>query len=194
MAKIKIDKEKLDKLSPEDAIPLFLRIRRFILGKNKPDGFTRLIYTINFTGWFLLMAWNLISYIVVQMAPVIYENKGLSVNAILRQKGRELGFDGEQFLQAITDYYFLSIFVWIFIFIGLALMYRKSRFYATFYFGGFVVHFTSMLLMIGFQYFLEDISLFDKIVYGIMLVTALIHFTLMMKEKNQTFETTPKSS
>lgn len=188
MARLKIDKEKLDKLSPEDAIPLLLRIRRIILGKNKPDGFTRLVYTINFACWFLLMAWNFISYIVVQMSHMIYENKGLSVSAILRRKGREMGFDGEEFLQAITDYYFLTIFVWIIIFIGLALMYRKSRFYASFYFGGFIIHFTSMLLMIGFQYFLEHVSFFDKILYGIMLVTGLIHYTLMMKEKTQSFE------
>jgi hypothetical protein len=192
MARLKIDKAKLDKLSPEDAIPLLIRIRRFILGKNKPDGFTRLVYTINFVCWFLLMSWNLISYLVVQMSDLIKENKGFSVNAILRRKGRELGFDGEQFLQAITDYYFLSIFVWLAIFIGLALMYRKSRFYASFYFGGFIVHFTSMLLMIGFQYFLEDVSLFDKILYGIMLVTGLMHYTLMMKEKSQRFETLPQ--
>jgi len=67
-------------------------------------------------------------------------------------------------------------------------MYRKSRFYASFYFGGFIVHFTCMLLMIGFQYFLEDVSFFDKILYGIMLVTGLIHYILMMKEKTQSFE------
>ncbi|MDG0974016.1 MAG: hypothetical protein P8O07_07640 [Crocinitomicaceae bacterium] len=188
MAKLRIDKEKLDKLSPEDAIPLFIRIRRFILGKKKPDGFTRLIYTINFISWFLLMAWNLISFGVVQMSQLIYDNKGLSVKAILRRKGRELGFNGEHFLQAITDFYFLSIFVWIVILIGLVLLYRKSRFYTSFYFGGFMVHFTSMFLMIGFQYFLEDISLFDKILYGVMLITGLIHYTLMMKEKTQSFE------
>ena len=188
MAPIKIDKEKLDKLSPEDAIPLLLRIRRLILGKTKPDGFTRFIYTVNFICWFLLMAWNFISYIMVQMSQLIYNHKGLSVKAILRRKGRELGFDGEVFLEAITDYYFLTIFVWVIIFIGLVLMYRKSRFYASFYFGGFIVHFTSMLLMIGFQYFLEDISFFDKILYGIMLVTGLIHYILTMKEKTQSFE------
>lgn len=44
--KLKIDREKINRLSPEDALPLFVRIRNFILGKQKPDGFTRISFLV----------------------------------------------------------------------------------------------------------------------------------------------------
>ena len=181
---LKINKEKLDKLSPEDAIPLVLRVRKWILGKKRPDAFTRWVYTINILAWVLLMAWNLISYGVVLMSDFIKANKGFSVNEILRSKGREMGFQGPDFLDMVTLYYFLSIFVWGIIFIGLVLLYRKSRYYGGIYFVGFALHFAMMLFMLGLQYFLEHVSSFDKVLYGIMLISGFIHYTLLMKEKN----------
>ena len=181
--KIKIDKEKIDKLSPEDAIPLVIKFRRFIIGKKKADGFTRLIFSINIFSWFILAFWNILSYVAIQLSDVIKENKGFSVNEIIRNNGREYGFEGQDFLEAITQYYFINIFVWIIIFIGLALMYRKIKSYTVFVLGGLGMHFFLMIYMIGFQYFVEDISLFDKALYSLMILTVMIHSALMKKEQ-----------
>lgn len=181
--RININKDKIDKLSPEDAIPLVLKIRRLVLGKAKPDLFTRIVFVTNFFAWVLLMAWNLISYGVVLMSDFIKVNKGFSVNAILRAKGEEMGIQGQVFLDTIRTYYFLNIVIWFVIFIGLVLLYRKSKFYAGFYFGGFIIHFSLLLLMLGPQYFAEHVSNFDKMLYAILLLSAFVHYTLLMKEK-----------
>lgn len=181
--KVKVNKEKLDKLSPEDALPLIIKIRRFILGKKKPDGFTRLIFTINIFSWFLLMMWNLISYAAIQLSDIIKENKGFSVNAIIRKNGRDLGFEGQDFLDVINTYLFANIFIWIIIFIGLALLYRKLKVYPIFLLGGLGIHFLLMFFMLGLQYFIECVSFFDKILYGIIIITTMIHSALMKKEQ-----------
>lgn len=181
--KVRVNKGKLDKLSPEDALPLIIKIRRFILGKKKPDGFTRLIFTINIFSWFLLMMWNLISYAAIQLSDIIKENKGFSVNAIIRKNGRDLGFEGQDFLDVINTYLFANIFIWIIIFIGLALLYRKLKVYPIFLLGGLGIHFLLMFFMLGLQYFIESVSFFDKILYGIIIITTMIHSALMKKEQ-----------
>ena len=180
--KLKIDKEKINKLSPEDAIPLFVKISRLIFGKKKPDGFTRIIFSINLFSWFLLFMWNMISYFVLLSSDIIKENKGFSVNAIIRRNGQKLGFNGQDFLDAITQFYFLNNFIWIIIFIGLILMYRKKAFYPFLLLGGLAIHFSLMFFTLGLQYFLEDVSFFDKILYAVLIVLTIIHSFLMKKE------------
>src|SRR5690554_8069014 len=177
-------RKPIDQLKPEDAIPLLVRIRTLILGKQKPDGFTRLMFSISLFSWFLLTMWNGISYFVLLTSEIIEENKGFSVNDVIIKNGQNLGFNGEEFLESITTFYFNSLFVWLFIFIGLALMYRKKRLYTFIVLGGLGVHFIYMFIVLGFQYFIEDVSFFDKILYAILIVSTMIHSLLMNKEKD----------
>lgn len=177
-------RKKLDQLKPEDAIPLLVRLKTLILGKNKPDGFTRLMFTFSLFSWLLLTIWNAVSYFVLLTSDIIEENKGFSVKDVIIKNGQNLGFNGEEFLSSITTFYFNSLFVWLFIFFGLVLMYRKKRIYTLVVLGGLAFHFIYMFFVLGFQYFIEDVSFFDKILYGILIVVAMIHSLLMSKEKN----------
>lgn len=177
-------RKKLDQLKPEDAIPLLVRLKTLILGKNKPDGFTRLMFTFSLFSWLLLTIWNAVSYFVLLTSDIIEENKGFSVKDVIIKNGQNLGFNGEEFLSSITTFYFNSLFVWLFIFFGLVLMYRKKRIYTLVVLGGLAFHFIYMFFVLGFQYFIEDVSFFDKILYGILIVVAMIHSLLMSKEKD----------
>ena len=174
----KINTDKIDKIKPEDAIPLLLKFRRFLLGKHKPDMFTRVVFTINLIGAILLSVWNSLSYLAILMSDFIKANKGFSVNEIIRINGRNLGFQGQDFLDTITQYYFINHFVWIAIFIGIFLLYRKKKSYVFFYFGGFIVHFLLLIFWIGLQYFIEDVSFFDKLLYAAMLISAMLHLAV----------------
>ena len=180
--KLKIDKQKIDKLSPEDAIPLFVKISQLIFGKKKPDGFTRIVFSVNLFCWFLLFIWNMICYFVIISSDIIKENKGFSVNAIIRRNGQKLGFNGQDFLDAITQFYFLNNFIWIVIFIGLVFMYRKKSFYPFILLIGLGIHFSLMFFTLGLQYLIEDVSFFDKILYAILISFTIIHSFLMKKE------------
>ncbi len=187
--KLKLDKEKIDRLSPEDALPLFIRLRNYILGRRKPDGFTRISFMIALFIWLLLAVWNAISYFVLLSADVIYENKGISVKAIIRIHGKKMGFNGQEFLESLTNFYLSNLFIWGVIFIGLVFMYRKLKAYPLFIFGGLIVHFTYMFLILGLQYFIEDISFFDKISYVVFMGIVIIHSWLMNKENNESIHT-----
>ncbi|HZH86312.1 MAG TPA: hypothetical protein VFD77_03280 [Brumimicrobium sp.] len=175
-------RKPIDQLKPEDAIPLLVRLRALILGKKKPDGFTRLMFSFSLFSWMLLTFWNAISYFVMLTSDIIEENKGFSVNDVIIRNGQNLGFNGAEFLSSITTFYFNSLFVWLFIFVGLALMYRKKGIYTLFVLGGLAFHFIYMFVVLGFQYFIEDVSFFDKILYAILIGVTLIHSLLMSKE------------
>lgn len=176
-------KKPIGELKPEDAIPLLVRIRTLILGRRKPDGFTRLMFSVSLFSWFILTMWNAISYFVLLTSDIIEENKGFSVNEVIIKNGQNLGFNGEDFLISISTFYFNSLFVWIFILIGVVLMYRKKTIYTFIVLGGLAFHFIYMFFILGFQYFIEDVSFFDKILYAILIVVTLIHSLLMKKEK-----------
>ncbi|PKR80829.1 hypothetical protein CW751_08665 [Brumimicrobium salinarum] len=176
-------KKPIDQLKPEDAIPLFVKIKKLILGNKKPDGFTRLIFSFSLFAWFMLMSWNSISYFVLLTSDIIEKNKGFSVQEVIIKNGQKLGFNGEEFLASLHGFLFHNLFIWLLIFIGLALMYRKKRIYTLFVFGGLMIHFVYMFFTLGFQYFIEDISFFDKILYFILILGTLIHSFLISKEK-----------
>jgi len=176
-------RKPIDQIKPEDAIPLFIRLKQFIFGKKRPDGFTRLLFSFSLFSWTLLTIWNAVSYFVLLSAAVIEENKGFSVTQIIRKNGQNLGFNGDEFLTVISNFYFYNLFIWVFIFIGLVLMYRKTRKYTFFILGGLAIHFIYMLYALGFQYFIEDVSFFDKMLYAILIGVTLIHSFLMYKEK-----------
>ncbi|WP_107037826.1 hypothetical protein [Brumimicrobium mesophilum] len=173
----------LAEIKPEDAIPLLVRIRLFILGKRKPDGFTRLVFTISLFSWLILSIWNAVSYFVLLTSDVIKQNKGFSVEDVIIKNGQNLGFNGEEFLESISAFYFNSFFVWLIILFGLVLMYRKKTIYTFIVLGGLAFHFIYMFIVLGFQYFIEDVSLFDKILYAILVVITLIHSLLMKNEE-----------
>ena len=183
--KLKIDKEKINRLSPEDALPLFIRIRDFLLGKRKPDGFTRICFSISLFAWVLLTAWNAISYFVLLSADIIYENKGFSVKEIIRMNGQKMGFNGQEFLDALTNFHLYNLFIWALIFVGLLFMYRKMKVYPLIVFSGLIVHFIYMFFILGLQYFLEDVSFFDKILYIVIVLIFIVHSWLMNKEKKE---------
>lgn len=177
--------DKLDQIKPKDAIPLLIKIRDFALGKKKPDGFTRLMFTISLFCWVLLSFWNGLSYFVLISSNIIEQYKGFSVNQIIIKNGQNLGFDGPEFLASITDFYFYSLFIWAFIFIGLVFLYRKKQRYIFFVLGGLTIQFTYMFYTLGFQYFLEDVSFFDKILYAVLILVTFLHSILMNKEKEE---------
>ncbi len=182
---MKIDKDKINRLSPEDALPLMIRIKYFLFGRQRPDGFTRITFTLSLFIWVLLTLWNAISYFVLLSSDIIEKNKGFSVQDIIRENGVSHGFSGPEFLEALRHFYFINNFIWGLIFIGLVLMYRKKRSYPFFIFFGLAVHFGYMFWNLGFQYLVQDISFFDKICYAIFIFTIIIHSWLMNKEKGE---------
>ncbi|MDX1446264.1 hypothetical protein [Lishizhenia sp.] len=181
---LKIDTQKLNTVSPKDTLTFLSKIRLGIFGKQKPDLFTRIIFFINVLGFFVFFCWAAISYVAIALNDLIQKSKQISVEDIVIKRGEELGFDkGEIFLENFKQFQFLDIFIWVGLFCGLVFLYRKKAIYALFYFGALILHFLLMFYLLGMDYILNDISMFDKVAYAVMLFPTLLYFFLLKKEK-----------
>ncbi|SFT54820.1 hypothetical protein SAMN05216474_1242 [Lishizhenia tianjinensis] len=181
---LKIDTQKLNTVSPKDTLTFLSKIRLGIFGKQKPDGFTRIVFFLNVLGFFIFICWAAISYVAIALNDLIQKSKQISVEEIVIKRGEELGFEkGEVFLENFKQFQFLDIFIWLALFCGLVFLYRKKSIYALFYFGAFILHFLLMFYLLGMDYIFQDISMFDKIAYAVMLLPTLLYFFLLKKEK-----------
>lgn len=156
------------------AIPLVLIIRDFIFGKKSPDRFTKFIVFTNLLIWLCFSCWHMISYFAISMRDLILEEKKINVEALIFQRGIELGFSPYQFLNHSIKYHFISVFAWGFVFLGLVLLWRKQRIFSFFIYIGLVSYVAILFLFMGRKYIATDVTFLDKIWFGYVFLTCTL--------------------
>lgn len=168
----------------QSPVPFVLKLRDLIYGKRKPDFFTRLNFILNLVLWSTFMIWSIISFYAVGARDFIYRQKGIPVESIIKSRGRELGFDGDDFLDRLLTVNGIAIICWGVVFIALILMYRRNkRFFYPFIIP--ILFYIGMLFAyISPSYFMQDTTTFDKIALLIMLASSTIYYFLI-KDKDK---------
>jgi hypothetical protein len=168
----------------DNPIPLLLRARNFLFGNIKPDGYTQVTFYITCVLWVIFFSWSCISYFAISLRAVIEEQKSIPVETILMNRGIELGFQPDDFLDRLMTFHFISALCWIAVFVGLILIWRKDLRFRYFFLGGTIVHLGMMLFYLNLSYLIEDTTFFDKISFITMNALAVIYYFLLKKEKN----------
>jgi hypothetical protein len=163
----------------QSPVPIVLKIRDLIYGKEKPDFFTRMNFLLNLVLWATFMIWSLISFYAVNARHFIYQQKGIPVEAIIKSRGRELGFDGDDFLQRLLTANGISVICWAAVFIALIFMYRRSKRFFYPFIVPILFYIGMLFFYISPAYFFEDTTTFDKIALLIMLTSASIYYYLI---------------
>lgn len=167
----------------QSPLPFLIRLRNFVFGKQKPDMYTLLTFYINLICCVVFLAWNITGYIAVTSREMIFEFKGINVEAIIHQRGVELGFSPVDFVDRLTTFYAIGVICWGVVFFGLILLYRKRRTFAYYLFGGTFFYIGMHLFYLNFQYFKEDTTSFDKVLLLIVITSTLLHTLLMRNER-----------
>lgn len=176
--------EKVTKF--QSPVPFVLKLRDLIYGKEKPDFFTRLTFLLNLVLWATFMLWSLISFYTVEARDFIYRQKGIPVESIIKSRGRELGFDGDDFLQRLLTVNGIAIICWGTVFISLILMYRRSKRFFYPFIVPIVFYIGMLFAYISPSYFMQDTTAFDKIALLIMITSGSIYYYLIKnKEKDE---------
>ncbi len=175
------DKKKVTKF--QSPIPTLVRLRNVLLGKTKPDIYTRVTFYINLFIWITFMLWNFIGYFAIASRSLIFEMKKISVETIIQNRGIELGFDGDDFVTRLAVVHGVGILCWGVIFLGLVLLYRKRKQFVFFVVGGVIFYVGMNIFYLSFQFFREDTTSYDKIALLVMLASCIIHATLMSNER-----------
>ncbi|XOV68380.1 MAG: hypothetical protein ACFHU9_04230 [Fluviicola sp.] len=175
--KERVKREKMRKL--ESPLPFVIILRNWIFGKKRPDIFTRLTFIANLVIWILFLVWSGFSYFAVNSRDWILNQKGINVTNIINNRGRDLGFEQGVFLERMETESLLAIICWSVFFVGLVLLYRKKRIFVYFALIPLLAYIGLNSLYLGLDYFVQDVTLFDKILLLISLVSLSISAFMM---------------
>jgi hypothetical protein len=168
----------------DSPIPLLLRAKTFLFGEEKPDGYTQVTFYINLFLWAIFFLWSCISYFAISLRTLIEEQKSIPVEGILMNRGIELGFQPNDFLNRLSTFHLISIVCWIAVFVGLIFLWRKNLRFVYFFFGGTGIYIGMMLFYLNLSYYTNDTTFFDKISFIAMNAVGIMYYFLLKKEKN----------
>lgn len=164
-------------------VPILKRIRNFLLGKERPDIYTRITFWIALIISLVFLLWNVLGYVAVSSQDWILSEKGIDIGKIIDQRGEQLGFASGEFSSRLSTFYSISAICWIVLISGLFLLYRKRRTYIYMVFGAIAFFFGMIFFYIGFGYFVEDITFMDKVALLILLCFVVVHAFLIRNER-----------
>lgn len=152
-------------------LPLLRRLRNLVFGTQQPDGVTKIIFYFHLILWVIFFFWSMLQLIVLKYRDWIAEIKRIPVTELLNQRAQTLGFESIIFIDRLQINYSIALFLWSAYFVGLVLLWRKKMHYIYVIFTVLIAYLFTPLLLLGWTYWMEDISTFDKI---ILLSTILI--------------------
>jgi hypothetical protein len=165
-------------------MPFLLRLRDWVFGNEKPDMYTQASFYMNMIIWFIFFFWSIASYAAITFRQLIFEQKNIPVELIIKARGIKLGFEPTDFLDRLLTFHAISIICWLAVFVGLVLMWRKDLRFVYFHFGGTLFYFGMLIFYLSFGYYKEDTTFFDKVTFLAMNVNAVMYYILLKREKS----------
>jgi hypothetical protein len=149
-----------------DERTLIQKIKRFILGKDKPNYLTRISVLVGFGIWLYFMVWQGLIFLSILLMDRLKNPEMISDT--FNRLGHKYAFMHRWGMNTTQTLSIHSIGVFILLFIsliGLIFIYRrKNTGYLLYLIGnGLYIGFT--ILLLGLNYFNEQISMIDKIIF-----------------------------
>jgi hypothetical protein len=110
------------------------------------------------------------------------QQKGVDVTEMIEARGQELGYTKGEFLDRLETFHGISIICWGIVLISLIMLWRKKTSYGYFFFGGTLFYFGMMVFYVGFDYFMNDTTRFDKILLLVMLANSTVYIVFKKDE------------
>jgi hypothetical protein len=165
-------------------LPILIRLRNFIFGKESPDNYTKFSFWLGLIIWLIFMIWAVLGSVAIRMREIIVDQKEIDVTAMIERRGAELGFEPNAFIGRLEAFYALSIGFWIVVFIGLVLLWRKNERFIYVFFTGCGLYLLFMWVMLGFSYYSQDTTFFDKIAFAILVGHTAVYAYFLKREKS----------
>lgn len=174
--------QKLDeKIGPTSPFPFLKRALQFILGKEKPDGLTRV-----FCWWSLLVGvyltfWYVLGTLTFFLLDLIESKKGVFTRSFIQEKAANYKMSIEGFEQVLFTYHAISGLLSTLMLILLIFVYRQKKWGRM----GFII---LCILLNAFQvfyiswgYYLNEITTVDKLLNFSVLLTSVLLFIRKFK-------------
>lgn len=168
----------------ESPLPLLLRLKNVVFGKTIPDYYTQFSFFLSLIVWIIFTSWSILGSIAIRSRFWMETEKGIDVSALVSTRGEALGFTPESFIGRLETFYALAIVFWIIVFIGIVLLWRKMTWFPYFIFGGAALYLLAMWFILGFSYWYNDTTFFDKLCYILFVGHTAVYFYFFRREMN----------
>ncbi|MBD3635809.1 MAG: hypothetical protein HUJ25_00595 [Crocinitomicaceae bacterium] len=140
------------------------RVRRLILGKNKPNLATRISVGIGFLIWVYLASWQILTFLALTLMSSLAQYEDLK-NAFNRVGNKLYHYEGNT-LELLTLHNIVQLVAYLIVLIALILIYRRKRIGFLIYIFGNVSIILSTLLIMKMKYFQYEMSYLYVILIG----------------------------
>ena len=154
-----------------------------LLGKVQPDVFTRLIFQVAIIGYVLLFLWSLVSWFAFSFGWKVEVDKGTQIIQLIESRASYYGLTRAEFQQQVTQFHILSMVSWLTALLSAILLYRKKPIFLSFMLIGHGLYFTSLMYLLGFDFFLRDIGWFEKLTVLVTHISGWICWILQRNER-----------
>ena len=152
-----------DRIGPTSPLPAILRLRNWIFGLKSPNFITRIgYYCLTLVG-IVFSAWNILSFIALQMRFLVRANRNISISDFLSERAIELEIHPDYILPKLLTYFSISALCWGVFLFGLVLLWRQKKIFFWVGAGAFIFHVGMAIFYVGGLYFWVEISNFDKL-------------------------------
>lgn len=165
----------------QSPVPILIKLRNIVFGKQKPDVLTQVHFFLNLVIAVAFFSWHLLSVFAINRRGLIWEFKGISVEALVERRGMELGFSGGELLDRLMTLHSISVICWTIVFIGLVRLYRMKKDFIYFTMPSLLFYLGMNVFYMSFRFFMEDTTNFDKVAILIVALSSLIHYFLLKR-------------
>jgi hypothetical protein len=179
--------EKLDK-HLNSPLSLLGQFKKWVLGGEKPDSFTFWSVTLNTIISVIFLVWSIMSLFVIKSRDLMFEQKKINVSEIIEKRGLELGFQTDEFENALENFHLLAFICWFVVVIGIVLQYRRNMNFIYFIGAGLLVYLIGMWIILGFSYWKSDTTGFDKSLFFLIILSTGFLYYYLKQELNGGFK------
>jgi len=169
--------------STEMFAPYWRLLKRFVLGTERPSFWIRMF--VYFAMWTasIFGAWSVLSFLIMKYPSYLKHHKQVDVLAIVELRGRELQLDGELFIQKLALFHIVSIGAWTLVFIASILIWRQKKYASHMMFVGWMTYCVSLFVLLGGRYFVEDITVLDKVFLITLPLFLIAYYSITERQK-----------
>ena len=158
----------------------FQRIKRIILGKQRPNLLTRISVLVGFVVWIYLFLWQFMTLISLLLMPNLEQSDYLKP---IYKKVGEYYYGYEDTYNQLLMHSFVQIIICMVLFIGLVLIWRKLKLgIVLFILGNIATLFVTYFLM-GQDYLINETPIVDFVLIGVLILYFSLGFFLFYRKK-----------
>lgn len=164
---------------------LLRKLRYLFLGTNRPPFWIRLCCYVNLLICLIFTFWHALSFGVISARSLVINAKEVDVEQLIFDRGEKLGFRPWDFLERLLQYHLFAIVCWLVVLVGIILCWRQKRSFIFLMAGGAALYYAVLFRNMGFKYYHQDTTAFDKVSYAILVINAVIIYLAMRFSADQ---------